>query len=71
LSKIFAVLAGVVIGYIVGATVGAGLIQLLSANAHDKSVEMAMTAAFVTGPIGALIGVIAALVSLRRRAPRA
>lgn len=34
---------------------------------HDKSVEMAMTAAFVTGPIGAVAGLIAGIVFSRRK----
>ncbi len=57
---------GVVIGFVAGVVLGAALIALFSSNTHDKSVEMAMTAAFVTGPIGAVIGLIAALL---RKAP--
>jgi len=52
------VLLGLIGGYLAGVGIGALLITLLSGNTHDKSVEMAMTAAFVTGPIGALIGAI-------------
>ncbi len=44
-----------------GAALGGVLIALVSTNTHDKNVEMAMTSAFVTGPIGALLGGIAAL----------
>lgn len=55
----------VVLGLILGALVGAfgvgGLIQLLSTNTHDKSVEVAMTGAFVGGPFGAVCGVLVAL----------
>lgn len=58
-------LAGLIAGYVVGALTGAGAIELLSANTHDKSQEMAMTAAFVTGPIGAVIGAITGLLRAR------
>ncbi len=58
---------GLVGGYLAGVGIGAGLITLLSTNTHDKSLEMVMTAAFVTGPIGAIIGAIVALRWFRRR----
>jgi hypothetical protein len=54
-------LLGLIGGYVIGAAIGAVGIELFSSNTHDKSVEMAMTSAFVTGPIGAVLGVIAAL----------
>lgn len=54
-------LAGLVTGYLLGAFGGGVLIDALSANMHDKSVEAAMTGAFVTGPLGAVVGLIAAL----------
>ena len=50
---------GLILGYVVGAALGALAIEVLSTNTHDKSLEMAMTSAFVTGPIGALCGAIA------------
>jgi ABC-type antimicrobial peptide transport system permease subunit len=59
-------LASLVVGYLVGAGLGAAAIELFSANTHDRSVEMAMTAAFVTGPIGAVIGLIAGWIGARR-----
>lgn len=52
---------GLIAGYVIGATLGAAGIELLSSNSHDRSMEAAMTGAFVTGPIGAIFGVIAAL----------
>ena len=61
MSKVLYVLAGLIGGYVAGALIGAGLLSFLSTNTHDRSVEMAMTAAFVTGPIGAVLGVIGAL----------
>lgn len=48
-------------GFVLGVAAGAALVSLFSANTHDKSVEIAMTAAFVGGPAGAIVGLIAAL----------
>ncbi len=41
--------------YVAGAFGGGYLVSILSSNAHDGSVEAAMTGAFVTGPLAALI----------------
>lgn len=57
---IYAVL-GLTAGYIMGAGVGGALISIFSSNTHDKSTEVAMTAAFVTGPLGAIIGLVTAI----------
>lgn len=47
-------------GYILGALLGALLITVASSNRHDRSMEAAMTAIFVVGPIGAVVaGVLA------------
>ncbi len=51
--------------YFVGAFGGGFLISVMSSNTHDKSVEAAMTGAFVTGPIGALVGGILGAVLAR------
>lgn len=45
-------------GYAVGLFGGMGLVNLLSSNRHDKSMEAAMTGALVFGPIGAVVGLI-------------
>lgn len=50
------VVAGIVAGYLIGAFGGGYLVELLSSNRHDRAMEVAMTGAFVTGPIGAVIG---------------
>ena len=55
-------LLGVPAGYLVFAFAGYWAIQLLSDNDFDRSLEASMTAAFVIGPIGAIIGLIAGLV---------
>jgi hypothetical protein len=45
-------------GYFVGAFGGGFLLSVLSDNAHDRSVEAAMTGAFVFGPLAAIIAFI-------------
>jgi hypothetical protein len=49
---------GCLLGYLVAAIAGYFLIGILSSNMHDRSVEAAMTSAFVVGPIGAIVGFI-------------
>ena len=61
MQKLLRALAGLVIGFFAGAFVSSGLIAALSTNAHDKSLEVAMTAMFVGGPIGAVVGLVAGL----------
>ena len=48
-------------GYLAGAIAGLALVSIFSGNSHDKSIEMVMTAAFFTGPVGAVIGLLAGL----------
>jgi len=55
------------VGYGIGAFVGYGLVSTLSSNAHDRSVEAAMTAAFVFGPGAAILGFVVGLVRSRGR----
>ena len=47
-------------GYVAGAIVAYLLIRIISKNRHDRTVEAAMTAAFVFGPIGAIVGIVVA-----------
>ncbi len=54
-------------GYLIGVGGGILLVNLLSSNTHDKSVEAAMTGAFVTGPVAALLSFIVTLTYLLRR----
>lgn len=49
-------------GYVVGAIAGYLLVQQFSPNVHDRSVEAAMTAAFVAGPLLAAVGFVVGLV---------
>lgn len=61
MKRVVIVLAGMVVGYVVGALVGYALVSGLSGNTHDRSVEAAMTAAFVAGPAGAVLAGIAGI----------
>jgi ABC-type branched-subunit amino acid transport system permease subunit len=45
-------------GYVVAAVLAYLLIGQFSSNTHDRSVEAAMTSAFVFGPLGALIAFV-------------
>lgn len=54
-------LLGMIGGYSGGLVLGIVLIGLFSGNTHDKGAEVATTAALITGPIGAVIGLVAAL----------
>ena len=49
-------------GYLMGLFGGMLLIETFSSNQHDKSVEAAMTGAFVSGPLMAVVAVIVMLV---------
>lgn len=69
MRMLFAALLGLIAGYAAGVAIGIALIGALSTNTHDKAVEVATTSALVTGPIGALIGVIAGLLLARRKPP--
>jgi uncharacterized membrane protein YfcA len=46
------------VGYLLGAIGGGLLVALLSSNTHDRSVEAAMTGAFVLGPLAAIVGFV-------------
>lgn len=63
----FAVLA-VIGGYLVGLCAGMALIEAVSSNTHDKSLEAAMTGAFVLGPLTTVVAVSAILVVRVHRA---
>ncbi len=56
-------------GYALGALAGDFLIATFSGNAHDRSVEAAMTGAFVVGPLAAVIAFVLGVV-WGRRSPR-
>lgn len=58
MRKLAYAIIGLVAGYVLGAVIGYFGIELFSPNTHDKSLEAGMTAAFFTGPIGAVLGLI-------------
>ena len=55
-------------GYIIGMLGGMFLIEAFSSNRHDRSVEAAMTGAFVVGPLMAVVAVIVVFVLRAQRA---
>ena len=57
-----------IVAAVVAALVGYLLIEALSSNGQDRSVEAAMTGAFVFGPAGAIIGLVAGCIFGGRRA---
>jgi hypothetical protein len=46
-------------GYFAGAFAGYWLIEWFSSNAHDRSVEAAMSSIFVWGPFAAVVAFVA------------
>ncbi|MCC7039230.1 MAG: hypothetical protein IT516_02845 [Burkholderiales bacterium] len=64
----FGVLGGS-IGFVVAAIAGYVLVGALSSNTHDVAIEASMTAAFVAGPIGALLGLVVGIVLGGRKPP--
>lgn len=59
-------LAWSLLGYVAMALLGYALIGQFSTNVHDRQLEAAMTAAFVTGPLGAVFGFIVGFIRGRR-----
>lgn len=66
MSKVLKILLFILVGYAAGVAIGMALVSLFSGNSHDLGQEAAMTSIFVTGPLGAVAGLIFGLV--RRRA---
>jgi hypothetical protein len=62
MRRFLAALLGLLIGYPLFAVFGYFAISLFSGNHFDGSVEASMTAAFVFGPAGAIIGLIVGVV---------
>jgi hypothetical protein len=69
MRRFLAALLGFLIGYPVFAVLGYFVISLFSGNHFDGSVEASMTAAFVFGPAGAIIGMIAGIVLGKKKPP--
>jgi cation transporter-like permease len=64
--RILIIIAATIAGYLAGAFGGGWLVSVASSNTHDRSMEAAMTGAFVLGPLGAVIALIAAIVMTRK-----
>lgn len=47
-----------VLAFAVGAAGGGLLVDVLSSNVHDRSMEAAMTGAFFLGPLAAVVGFV-------------
>ena len=61
-------LLAAIVGYFIGLFGGMSLVETFSSNVHDRSMEAAMTAAFVIGPVAALVAVLVTIIyGLRRR----
>jgi MFS family permease len=58
-------------GYPIAAVAGYFLIEWFSSNMHDRSVEAAMTSAFVLGPLGAVLGFVVGFILGGRKFDRA
>jgi hypothetical protein len=67
MRRFLAALLGMLIGYPVFAVLGYFAIGLFSSNHFDGSVEASMTAAFVFGPAGATIGLIAGSIAGKKK----
>ena len=57
MARFFIGILILIAGYVIGAVGGYALVSATTSNAHDPSVEAAMTGAFVTGPALALLAV--------------
>lgn len=55
-NRLLRTLAWAAVGYGAGAIAGYWLVTIGSGNPHDRTLEASMTAAFVLGPLGAVIG---------------
>ncbi|SDS11371.1 hypothetical protein [Bradyrhizobium canariense] len=62
MRRLLAALLGLLAGYPLFAFAGYRAIGLFSGNHFDGSVEASMTAAFVCGPLGAMIGLICGVI---------
>ena len=67
MRRVLAALLGLVVGYLLLAFAGYWAVALFSSNGFDRSVEASMTAIFVIGPIGAIVGVVTGLILGRAR----
>ena len=69
MRRFLAGVIGLIVGYLMLATCGYWAILMLSSNRFDRSLEAATTAAFVVGPIGAVIGLVLGLLIAKMPKP--
>lgn len=69
MNRLLAIMLGVLVGFVVLALCGYLATQWLSSNSHDRDIEAAMTAMFVAGPIGAILGAVVGAGLSRRKRP--
>jgi hypothetical protein len=62
MKRIGVALLYAIVGYMVAGCLGYFLVEQLSPNVHDRSVEAAMTSAFVWGPLGAVVAFVVGFV---------
>jgi hypothetical protein len=67
MRRAFIGIACAIVGYIGGALGGALLVTLFATPKSDKSVEAAMTGAFFTGPLVAIVACIAGIVLSKKK----
>lgn len=65
MMRLLLAIAAAVPGYCVSAGVGYFVIRRWAGNQHDRSVEAAMTACFVAGPVGAFVAILIAYACAR------
>ena len=65
--RIMGGLIGAILGYVAGGVLGYFLVEGLSSNTHDRSLEAAMTAAFAIGPFVAVVAFIFGFVRAGRK----
>ncbi len=58
MKRLLFIVFGVIAGFAIFAVCAYGAIELFSSNRHDRSVEAIMTAVFVAGPLGGIVGAI-------------
>jgi hypothetical protein len=67
MRRLLAALFGMIVGYPLFAFAGYAAVELFSGNHFDGSVEASMTAAFVIGPMGAIIGLVSGAILGKRK----
>jgi len=67
-SRFGGALLGAVAGYVLAAFAAYALTHAFSPNRHDRELEALMTAFFVAGPLGTVVGTVVGALRRRRSA---